>query len=295
MNSKNTNELSTEQNKQTTPKNNKKKILGNVFLFSSFVVGGALLIGLPLGLNKKINQKRQKFFDDKDLGITTKVEETEIAKDKEYEFSFTQENKNIKDKILNKDARVLNSSLNWKDIKPPLFRIQSDLGFSNKESDYSNFFKSKYADKKDYYKKISSSEEDIYKFDYLNFLKEYYENKFKDEKNPLNLKKLVNNNLNDNSIKALQRVFINFTYVFEKDKKYYYQDIKNEFLGINIREFIKKINDELTNFRNKYPGKKITYQILAATFVLKAKLNKEKTNLNEIYMDSIFKIKAKIE
>jgi len=177
--------------------------------------------------------------------------------------------------------------------------VNSDVVFLNKEHAYSKYYQNIYSsleeNKKNYLRSISSIEENIYKFDYLNFLKKYYKDKFKNEKDLKKLENLINENLNDNAIKALERIFINFTYVFKHMNNYYYQDINNGYLGINIRNFIKKINDELSNFRKKYPNKKITFRILESTFELKAKFNDDKTTLNKIYMNSIFKIKAIIE
>lgn len=290
-----------EKPKKIKPKKNSKKFLGNIFLFGSFIIATSLLIALPLTLNSKLKQKRNKFFDDDNLNIKTKFNAQEIKKDKEYDLTFSQEKNDInntKNKILN-NARLLNTSSPWKNITPPLFKVNSDVVFLNKEHAYSKYYQNIYSsleeNKKNYLRSITSSKENIYKFDYLNFLKKYYKDKFKNEKDLKKLGNLINENLNDNAIKALERIFINFTYVFKHMNNYYYQDINNGYLGINIRNFIKKINDELSNFRKKYPNKKITFRILESTFELKAKFNDDKTTLNKIYMNSIFKIKAIIE
>ena len=47
-----------EEPKKIKPKKNSKKILGNIFLFGSFIIATSLLIALPLTLKQNLMLKK---------------------------------------------------------------------------------------------------------------------------------------------------------------------------------------------------------------------------------------------
>ena len=74
-------------------KMHRKKILGNVFLFSSLTIAFASIITIPLVLNRKGSTSRDKFVSDK-LEDTI-YNEVELTKDKKYKLFAMMVLKNV--------------------------------------------------------------------------------------------------------------------------------------------------------------------------------------------------------
>ena len=155
-------------------KMHRKKILGNVFLFSSLTIAFASIITIPLVLNRKGSTSRDKFVSDK-LEDTI-YNEVELTKDKKYKLQFTSKidkSSNLASQI--GIARKLETNKKFETYKPPLLKYRALFDF--KGGDLNKF--SNYNNKEDQYHEIKTTEFNFGKLDYLKLLTEHYQKHFK--------------------------------------------------------------------------------------------------------------------
>ncbi|ACF07532.1 Uncharacterised protein [Metamycoplasma arthritidis] len=230
------------------PKSSKKakKITNSILMFGGLLVSLVAVIAIPLALNSNKDIKRDRYLDDGvDLNIQTKKEIKEIVKDKEYDFDFNQEEKDIKNNVFNDDFRILKTSNSFIQ-KLPIIDHETTPSF-NKNDNFKKFYeKWKIQNNGKGRKSVSTTSETIVNsFDFLKFLKDYYK-----EKNALTEEK-ISNMLKASHLLDLELIKNNFTYVIEREKQYLYKDLKAKIIAVNIREFIKKCIDGLREFGAK--------------------------------------------
>lgn len=291
-----------------------KKILSNVFLFSSLAAAFLCVTIIPFALNKKINQKRTKYFFDHDIADShTKKDllefnSKELIADKEYEYFISEHELNMSSSILDLNEKELVRAKGWNEIKPPLVRISQDVSFFNKTFEAFYLNNSKYAKNhpRELNEKISGVNFEFGEFDYLTFLNEYYTSFYNDQvnendpaKKDKQVKELTKKQLTIDKFNYLDKIISTFVFVVNKNNKSYYIDLKNNFKAIvakkSIDELKTYINATMQQFSNKYKGKKITYTLEKAIFKYKGKMDADFSKIESLSFDLDIKFKINIE
>ena len=263
-------------------KMHRKKILGNVFLFSSLTIAFASIITIPLVLNRKGSTSRDKFVSDK-LEDTI-YNEVELTKDKKYELQFTSKidkSSNLASQI--GIARKLETNKKFETYKPPLLKYRALFDFkggdSNKFSNYNN--------KEDQYYEIKTTEFNFGKLDYLKLLTEHYQKHFKNIIDPTEKLNKINSELTlEKTIGTLDNISYSFTFIYENNGSYYYNELKNDLKGMLLHSFLEQIILKVRDFVKKYPNKKIKITLSKADFSLKGKADLVNMKISELYFDN---------
>lgn len=232
-----------------------KKITNSILMFGGLLVSLVAVIAIPLALNTNKNIKRDTYLDDGSSGlrIETKSEIKETIPNKEYDFSFSQVQKDVKDAVFNKEFKELKTNDSFSQSLPiikhettPIFDKNDNL-----KNFHNEWKKDEQNNKARGIKEISKTGSTIVnEFDFRKFLKDYYTKTYND-KDPLTEDKL-NNMITARELLNLARIENNFTYVIEREGQYFYKDLKAGIIAINIRDFIRNCVVKLIEFARSF-------------------------------------------
>ncbi|WP_412031548.1 hypothetical protein [Metamycoplasma buccale] len=282
------------ENKIAKKKKNTKNIVNTTILFTTMIAATISVIAIPLAINKKTNNVRDKYFDDEvDLDIKTLKTEKKLPNtvDNEgktvanYLMEFNSEQKDISQIIFNKTPRILETS---KKDNFPLVKYEYEPMFLAGKSEPLNNYYEKIKNKAKNKNIKKSGLQTIYEFDILELLENFY--KSKDEK--ITMDKL-NSLLTYENLRKFNYIKNSFTFAYEYNKKYYYLDLKEKYRGVNIRYFIKNVFEQIRQKVYSLIKNNPTAPVktLLKEFKIEAKIELENngTKIKHFYLESSIK------
>ncbi|ASI53779.1 hypothetical protein MHSN_00945 [Metamycoplasma hyosynoviae] len=293
-----------ESEKKDEKKLKRKKILSNVFVFTTLVTSLVAVIAIPLAINKKRKIKRTKSFFDGDFSKKVEAKETETIKDKEYQLEIKSDPKvNIASKVLNDKDNILRSNIAWKQYNLPLIKSSKNINFLNdKASKFYPFWTKIQNNPKEYpgynlinYYEITSNKITINHTNLLNFLTLYYEDQYKSITDFKEKSKIVKQEISNFNFSNVQNIFNNFTFAYQKDNEVFFKDLKQGYDGIMVNSFLDEVTNHIKAFKTKFQAKNATFEFKEINFSLNISFNSEKTKITEIFFNNKVILKAIIE
>ena len=90
----------------------------------------------------------------------------------------------------------------------------------------------------------------------------------------------------EKTIGTLDNISYSFTFIYENNGSYYYNELKNDLKGMLLHSFLEQIILKVRDFVKKYPNKKIKITLSKADFSLKGKADLVNMKIFELYFDN---------